>query len=259
MYTFRTAKIWRSERPNLKKMFIWKPVMESPVEGHMGCRLSSKPLFLTSQGRKGLGREKCLHVALRGNKDWAWNAVLEAHLTAEGAAKGRDVRSGMHWDPAVRSSGYSRGSLDKRLEKKIEMYPWNCAVFSKVIASFTDTSSIWQLTMIFNSIINNFDFMSPDMIPPISYDNPKLVSLMCLPMALWNWNFWGCLSFKASIVKASNKLPLPFKIHGVIWFTGRPVLHFYNRACNEFHFQSNWWHEAVVSSFCEIADTILCG
>lgn len=150
----------RSERPYLKKMFIWKPVMESPVEGHTGCRLSSKPLFLTSQGRKGLGREKCLHVALRGNKDWAWNAVLEAHLTAEGAAKGRDVRSGMHWDPAVWSSGYSRGSLDKRLEKKIEMYPWNCAVFPKGIASFTDTSSIWQLTMVFNSIINNFDFVS---------------------------------------------------------------------------------------------------
>lgn len=138
------------------------------------------------ESRKSLGREKCLHVALRGNKDWAWNAVLEAHLTTEGVAKGRDVRSGMHWDPAVRSSGYFRGSVDKRLEKKIEMHPWKCAVFSVGVASFSDTSSIWQLMMIFNSIINNFDFKSPDMIPPISYDNPKLASLMCFLMALWN-------------------------------------------------------------------------
>lgn len=175
-----------SERPNLKKMFIWKPVMESPVEGHTGSRSSSKQLFLKSQGRKGLGREKCLHVALRGNKDWAWNAVWEAHLTTEGAEKGRDVRSGMHWDPAVWSFGYSRGSLDKRLEKKIEMHPWKCSMFSEVIASFSDTSSIWQVMMIFNSMINHFDFQSLDMIPSIFYDNPKLVSLMCLQMDLWN-------------------------------------------------------------------------
>lgn len=90
----------RCDRLNLKEMSVWKPVMESLVEGYMGSFLSCKQLFPMGQGRKGLGREKCLHVALRVTMHRAWNAVLEAHLT-RAAAKGRNVRSRMPWDPAV--------------------------------------------------------------------------------------------------------------------------------------------------------------
>lgn len=60
---------------------------------HGESRLSSKQLFLTSQGRKGLGREKYLHVALR-EQGLSVECGVGSASYDRGSSKGQRCRAG---------------------------------------------------------------------------------------------------------------------------------------------------------------------